>query len=46
MLQRYEDIKAIIKDNPKVTKREIEEILGLSRQKVDRAIAHLQELGE
>ncbi len=42
MLQRYEDIKAIIKDNPKATKREIEEILGLSRQKVDRAIAHLQ----
>ena len=46
MLQRYEDIKAIIKDNPKVTKREIEEILGLSRQKVDRAIAHLQKQGE
>lgn len=43
MLQRYKDIKAIIKDNPEVTKREIEEELGLSRQKVDRAIAHLQE---
>lgn len=43
MLQHYKDIKAIIKDNPEVTKREIEEELGLSRQKVDRAIAHLQE---
>lgn len=40
MLQRYKDIKEIIEVNPNVRKREIAEILGLSRQKVDRAIAH------
>lgn len=46
MVQRYKDIKEIIKDNPNVRKREIAEMLNLSRQKVDRAIAHLQEQGE